>query len=220
MQTNVKNIIEFRNVSFSHGEKTILKNISFKVSASELVSLVGQSGCGKSTILALASGILKPNNGCVLVHNKPASLKNGHFGYMLQKDELLEWHNIETNATLGLSIKHRLNTNTKAHVRGLLKKYGLGEYLKSYPHQLSGGMRQRVSFVRTIALDPDLLLLDEPFSALDQYNRQYLADEVLKLVKKDKKAAIFVTHDPSEAKKLADRIIHLGGSPTEILKID
>ena len=158
-----KIMVSLKDVSFNYhtleGETQALKNISFDVYEGEFVGIIGPSGCGKSTLLSIISGLLKPSKGSVDV--------NGKIGYMLQKDHLFEWRNIWQNVLLGLEIQKSLTEESKKYVEGLLVKYGLGEFKNHYPNQLSGGMRQRAALIRTLALKPDILLLDEAFSALD-----------------------------------------------------
>ncbi|ABY93557.1 MAG: ABC transporter related [Caldanaerobacter subterraneus] len=210
-----KIMVSLKDVSFNYhtleGETQALKNISFDVYEGEFVGIIGPSGCGKSTLLSIISGLLKPSKGSVDV--------NGKIGYMLQKDHLFEWRNIWQNVLLGLEIQKSLTEESKKYVEGLLVKYGLGEFKNHYPNQLSGGMRQRAALIRTLALKPDILLLDEAFSALDYQTRLAISDEVYKILKYEQKTAIIVTHDISEAISMCDRIVVLSNRPAYVKKI-
>ncbi|EMT40058.1 MULTISPECIES: ABC transporter ATP-binding protein [Thermoanaerobacter] len=210
-----KIMVSLKDVSFNYhtleGETEALKNISFDVYEGEFVGIIGPSGCGKSTLLSIISGLLKPSYGSVEV--------NGKIGYMLQKDHLFEWRNIWQNALLGLEIQKSLTEESKKYVEGLLVKYGLGEFKNHYPNQLSGGMRQRAALIRTLALKPDILLLDEAFSALDYQTRLAISDEVYKILKYEQKTAVIVTHDISEAISMCDRIVVLSNRPAHVKKI-
>jgi len=210
-----KIMVSLKDVSFNYhtleGETQALKNISFDVYEGEFVGIIGPSGCGKSTLLSIISGLLKPSKGSVDV--------NGKIGYMLQKDHLFEWRNIWQNVLLGLEIQKSLTEESKKYVEGLLVKYGLGEFKNHYPNQLSGGMRQRAALIRTLALKPDILLLDEAFSALDYQTRLAISDEVYKILKYEQKTAVIVTHDISEAISMCDRIVVLSNRPAYVKKI-
>ncbi|EGD51412.1 ABC transporter related protein [Thermoanaerobacter ethanolicus JW 200] len=210
-----KIMVSLKDVSFNYhtldGETEALKNISFDVYEGEFIGIIGPSGCGKSTLLSIISGLLKPSYGSVEV--------NGKIGYMLQKDHLFEWRNIWQNALLGLEIQKSLTEESKKYVEGLLVKYGLGEFKNHYPNQLSGGMRQRAALIRTLALKPDILLLDEAFSALDYQTRLAISDEVYKILKYEQKTAVIVTHDISEAISMCDRIVVLSNRPAYVKKI-
>lgn len=210
-----KIMVSLKDVSFNYhtldSETEALKNISFDVYEGEFIGIIGPSGCGKSTLLSIISGLLKPSYGSVEV--------NGKIGYMLQKDHLFEWRNIWQNALLGLEIQKSLTEESKKYVEGLLVKYGLGEFKNHYPNQLSGGMRQRAALIRTLALKPDILLLDEAFSALDYQTRLAISDEVYKILKYEQKTAVIVTHDISEAISMCDRIVVLSNRPAHVKKI-
>ncbi len=188
-------------------------NFSFDLKEGEFVAIVGPSGCGKSTILSILCGLDKASNGTIEAD------KNIKFGYMLQGDNLFEWQTIFKNCLLGLEINKEVTKENKEYVKKLLKTYGLEEFMDAYPSNLSGGMRQRVSLIRTLATKPDLLFLDEPFSALDYQSRLAVSDDVYKIIKKEKKSAIMVTHDISEAISMADRIIVLSKRPSTIKSI-
>lgn len=234
-------MLKLKNVALNYysknGETMALKDVSFKINDGELISIVGPSGCGKTTILSLISGLIKPTNGEVLINNEP--VKSQFCGYMFQKDHLFDWRTIEKNILLGLEVrkyknkygdeniksshfKDRLKQKNeqfnldKEYALSLLKKYGLWEFKDKYPNQLSGGMRQRVSLIRTLALKPEIMLLDEPFSALDFQTRLNLCDDVYKILKSENKTAVLVTHDISEAISMSDRIIVLSKRPAVI----
>jgi len=217
---HLMDILEFKSVSLTYfsknGETKALDNISFSIKEKEFVSIVGPSGCGKTTILSLISGLLEPTKGNILINNKPISKSNNDIGYMFQKDELFEWRTIQSNIYLGLEIQNKLNNNSKKYVNTLLKKYGLWEFRNSHPSQLSGGMRQRVALIRTLALQPKILLLDEAFSALDYQTRLTVCDDVYKILKEEQITSILVTHDLSEAISMSDKIIVLTKRPAKI----
>lgn len=213
-------MLELKNVGFNYysknGETVALKNVSFKVAEGELVSIVGPSGCGKTTILSLISGLLEPSTGEVIVKNKTNDF---WAGYMFQKDHLFDWRTIKDNVLIGLEIQHNKTEENVKHVINLLNKYGLGDFVNKHPNELSGGMRQRVALIRTLALNPKMLLLDEPFSALDFQTRLNLCDDVYKILKTEHKTAILVTHDISEAISMSDRIIVLTNRPSTVKNI-
>ena len=209
-------LIHLSHVSFSYqtpgGETLALSDIDFSVYPEEFLAIVGPSGCGKSTLLSILSGLLKPENGERLASDLT-------IGYMLQRDHLFEWRSIWKNVTLGLEIQKRLNAETKVYARSLLKEYGLLPFADSYPSELSGGMRQRAALIRTLVLKPDLLLLDEPFSALDYQTRLNVSNDIGQILRHSKKTAILVTHDLSEAISLADRVITLSSRPATLSTI-
>lgn len=187
-----------------------VKDLSFSVNEGEFVAIIGPSGCGKTTVLSLAAHLLTPTKGKV-------ESGNCSFGYMLQKDELFPWRTIEKNIFLPLEIKKINNAETRAQALALAEKYGLKDFLKSYPASLSGGMRQRAALIRTLAVNPDILLLDEPFSALDYQTRLSVCDDVYKIIRSEKKTAVLITHDISEAISLADKIVVLSRRPATVL---
>jgi len=198
------------------GETEALRDISFSVAPGEFVAIIGQSGCGKSTLLSLISGILKPTAGAVLVDGKPVSGPSRKVGYMLQQDYLFEWRTILDNTVLGAEIQGADINKARARAKELLTRYGLGQFLHHLPRQLSGGMRQRVALARTLCTEPDVVLLDEPFSALDSQTRLALADEVTEILRREGKTAILVTHDIGEAISMSERIIVLSRRPGQI----
>lgn len=200
-------------------ETTALENVSFSIKEQEFVSIVGPSGCGKTTILSLIAGLIKPTTGKIFVADKTPTPKDNLCGYMFQHDNLLPWRTIEKNIYFGLEIKKQLSKMRKDYAMTLCEKYGLKDFVKKYPSELSGGMRQRVALIRTLALKPELLLLDEPFSALDFQTRLNLCDDIFEIIKCEKKTAILVTHDIQEAISMSDKIIVLSKRPAKIKAI-
>lgn len=206
--TNLKKIYHTKNK-----EIEAISDFSLTLNANEFIALVGPSGCGKSTILKILSGIEEKSDGKVEIK------ENTKLGYMLQEDSLFDWLTIKENCLLGLKIQNILNEETEKNVLRLLETYGLKDFINSYPSNLSGGMRQRVALIRTLAINPDILLLDEPFSALDYQSRLAVSDDVYRIIKKEKKSAIIVTHDIAEAISMADHIIVLTNRPCKIKNI-
>lgn len=208
-------IVSMEDISLRYhsisGETLAVSHLDLSVESGEFISVVGPSGCGKSTILSMLAGLLPPSAGDLKI--------NGHIGYMLQKDHLLHWRNIRNNALLGLEIQKKLTPENIEYVDFLLDQYGLSEFKDHYPWQLSGGMRQRVALIRTLAIKPDILLLDEPFSALDYQTRLSVSDEIGLIIRREQKTAILVTHDISEAISLADRVIVLTNRPATVKTI-
>lgn len=217
---NVKPLLELQNVSYAYhsksGETYALTDISFQVQRGEFIAVTGPSGCGKSTLLSLISGLLAPESGTILYEGQEKTKPDGKIGYMLQKDHLFEWRTIYGNVTLGLEIQHSLDEAARQRVDRMLKEYGLYRFRDARPSELSGGMRQRAALIRTLAPGPELLLLDEPFSALDFQTRLSVCDDVSQILKKEKKTALLVTHDLSEAVSMADRILVLTKRPARI----
>jgi NitT/TauT family transport system ATP-binding protein len=198
------------------GEIEALKGISLSIAPGEFVAIIGQSGCGKSTLLSLISGILKPTKGSVLVDGELIIGPSRKVAYMLQQDYLFEWRTILENAVLGAEIQNANMTLARRRATQLLTRYGLGQFLHYLPRQLSGGMRQRVALARTLCTEPEVVLLDEPFSALDSQTRIALADEVAEILRREGKTAILVTHDIGEAISMAERIIVLSRRPGQV----
>ena len=196
----------------------VLKDIDLSVKKGEFVTIVGHSGCGKSTILNLISGLLKPEAGTLLSRGRPITEADLHIGYMLQRDHLFEWRTIYSNVLLGLEISRTLTPERKEKVGEMMETYGLKSFSNARPSELSGGMRQRAALIRTLAMEPDLLLLDEPFSALDYQTRLNVCDDIGKIIKKEGKTAVLVTHDISEAISMADRVIVLAARPAYVKK--
>lgn len=208
-------IVSLDNVSLRYhsvsGETPAVSHLNLEVLPGEFICIVGPSGCGKSSILSMLAGLLSPSEGSIRI--------DGEIGYMLQKDYLLEWRSIRSNALLGLEIQKKLTKENIEYVDTLLEQYGLGDFKEHYPYQLSGGMRQRVALIRTLAVRPDILLLDEPFSALDYQTRLSVSDEIGSIIRKEGKTAILVSHDISEAISLSDRVVVLSGRPARLKKI-
>jgi NitT/TauT family transport system ATP-binding protein len=197
---------------------TAIEGVTIAVAAGEVVSIIGPSGCGKSTLLNLASGLDRPSAGRVFVDGEPVNGPNAHVAFMLQKDMLLPWRTIQENAEFGLEIQGKPAAARSAKARGLLEKYHLGEFLEHYPHQLSGGMRQRAALARTMAMDPDVLLLDEPFSALDAQTKMVLQQDLATTLAEEGKTALLITHDLSEAAALSDRVLVMSRRPGRIVR--
>ena len=216
-------MLTFENVTLTYqtldGEINALQDISFSITAGELVSIIGPSGCGKSTMLSLIAGLEKPTTGKIFINGAEVNGQINKTGYMLQTDNLLAWRTIKSNALLGLEIQGKKTKENIEHVNNLLKAYGLWEFKNNRPGQLSGGMRQRAALIRTLASKPDLLLLDEAFSALDYQTRLMVVDDVFNILRREKKTAVIVTHDISEGISMADRIIVLSKRPGKI-KLD
>lgn len=211
---NILSIKNLKKIYHTPKQETLaVENFSFDLKEGEFVAIVGPSGCGKSTILSILSGLEDSSDGNFIFKN------NAKVGYMLQQDALFEWKTILKNCLLGLEINNNLTKENEEYVINLLNNYGLGDFINSYPNNLSGGMRQRVALIRTLALKPDILLLDEPFSALDYQTRLAVSDDVYKILKREKKSAIIVTHDLAEAISIADRVIVLSKRPSVIKKI-
>ncbi len=211
----------FENVGFAYhsleGETAVLQNISFTVRKGEFLSVVGPSGCGKSTILSLIAGLLEPETGSIFFPACEDESKKVNIGYMLQRDQLFEWRTVLQNVTLGLEIRRKKTKEARKKLEEMLEKYGLGKFKDARPSQLSGGMRQRAALIRTLALEPELLLLDEPFSALDYQTRLSVGDDIGTIIEKEKKTAVLVTHDLGEAISLGTRVLVLSGRPARIL---
>ncbi len=209
----MKTILTFDDVALIYhtkrGETVAAEHLSFSVKEGEFVAIIGPSGCGKTTLLSLAAGLLTPSAGRVVSDG-------ASFGYMLQKDELFPWRTIEKNVCLPLEIKKLRGDEHKKRALSLAEKYGLKDFLQSYPSQLSGGMRQRAALIRTLATDPDVLLLDEPFSALDYQTRLNVTEDVANVIRSEKKTALLITHDISEAISLADRVLVLTKRPAHV----
>ena len=211
----MEKILEIKNVCKTYqaqnGEIEALKDINFNVNEGEYISIIGPSGCGKSTLLSIIAGLETKTAGEIDI--------KGKIGYMLQKDNLLEWRTIYKNVLLGLEIQKTLTAENKNYVEELLKKYGLYEFKDKYPKQLSGGMRQRVALIRTLAIRPKVLLLDEAFSALDYQTRLMVTEDIYKILKNENITALMVTHDISEAISMSDRVIVLTHRPATVKKI-
>lgn len=216
----MQNILELKNVGYSYhslrGETKALADVSFEVCEGEFVAIVGPSGCGKSTLLSIIAGLINPEQGTILFHNPDGSLNYPKIGYMLQRDHLFPWRSVYRNVTLGLELNHLMTPERLAAVDRLLREYGLESFKEKRPDELSGGMRQRAALIRTLALEPQLLLLDEPFSALDYQTRLMVSADICRLIRAAGKTMIIITHDLSEAISLADKIIVLSGRPAVV----
>lgn len=200
----MKQILEVKNISKKYqnkeGEVLAIQNVNFRVKEGEFVSIIGPSGCGKSTLLSIIAGLEEKTIGEIYIEGEKIEGVSNKIGYMLQRDCLLEWRNIFSNTMLGLEIKGNKNNESKEYAESLLKKYNLYEFKDKYPSELSGGMRQRVALIRTLAIKPKILLLDEAFSALDYQTRIMVTDDIYKILKKEGITAIIVTHDISEGR--------------------
>ena len=210
-----KSILKVENINKTYqaqnGEIVALKDISFDVKEGEYVSIIGPSGCGKSTLLSIIAGLEQKTSGQISIDKK--------IGYMLQKDNLLEWRTILNNVLFGLEVQKAKTKENKEYVLELLKKYGLYEFKDKYPNQLSGGMRHRVALIRTLAIKPKILLLDEAFSALDYQTRLMVTNDIYQILKNEEITAIMVTHDISEAISMSDRVIVLTERPATVKEI-
>ena len=195
------------------GEIQALMHVSFSVKDGEFVAIVGPSGFGKSTLLNILAGLERPSSGSVWLDETPVEGTTEKIGYMPQKDQLFPWRTIWANVTLGLELRGKKDPADLARVRDLLRRYGLADFERKLPSQLSGGMRQRCALIRTMATDPDLLLLDEPFSALDYQTRLSVSDDIHTIIRQEGKTAILVTHDISEAISMSDRVVVLSSRP-------
>ena len=219
----MNSLLELHNIYYSYhtldAETRALSDLSFSVQPGTFTAVVGPSGCGKSTLLSLICGLMKPDAGEILLNGIPLKENSPLIGYMLQHDHLLDWRSIYRNVTLGPEICGTLNTATKKCAYELLEQYGLKQFASARPSQLSGGMRQRAALIRTLVLEPELLLLDEPFSALDYQTRLNVSDDIGKILKSSGKPAILVTHDISEAISMADRVLILSARPATVRKI-
>ena len=214
MNNTIVKIEKLRKKYFDKDKETLaISDITLDVYSGEFLVIVGPSGCGKSTLLNILGNIDNKSDGTIIVKD------NLKIGYMLQVDCLFPWLTILDNALIGLRINNILTDDNISYVKGLLKTYGLAEFMNSYPSSLSGGMKQRVALIRTLALKPDILLLDEPFSALDYQTRLMVADDVYKIIKKENKTVIMITHDVGEACSLADRVVVLTDRPSKVKKI-
>jgi NitT/TauT family transport system ATP-binding protein len=212
--------IELREVGLSYfsrqGEAEALSDVSLSIDSGEFVAIVGPSGCGKSTLLSLISGILAPTSGSIWLDGERVNAPSRKIGYMLQQDYLFEWRTILDNVLLGAEIQGRDIAACRERATGLLTRYGLGEFQNSLPRELSGGMRQRAALARTLVTEPDVVLLDEPFAALDSQTRIALADEVTEALRRERKTVVLITHDIGEAITMAERVIVLSRRPGHI----
>ena len=219
----MENILEVKNIGKKYqnkeGEILALKNVNFRVKKGEFVSIIGPSGCGKSTLLSIIAGLEEKTTGEIYIEGEKVNGISSKIGYMLQRDCLLEWRNILSNTMFGLEVKGKKDNVNKEYVLELLKKYNLYEFKDKYPSELSGGMRQRVALIRTLAVKPKILLLDEAFSALDYQTRIMVTNDIYSNLRKEKITAIIVTHDISEAISMSDRVLVLSKRPGTIKDI-
>src|SRR5580658_1161856 len=215
--------LEYRNVTMRFarsdgpGALTALNCVSFEVHDGEVVSLIGPSGCGKSTLLNIGSGLAAPSDGLAFVDGERIAGANAHVAFMLQKDLLLPWRTVTENVMLGVEIQHVRPAERRLRARRLLDNFSLAEFSGHYPHQLSGGMRQRVALARTLAVDPHVLLLDEPFSAVDAQTRMVLQRDLAQTLSRSRKTALLITHDLLEAVTLSDRVLVMSARPGSII---
>ena len=223
----MEKILEVKNISKTYqnkeGEVVALENVNFKVKKGEFVSIIGPSGCGKSTLLSIIAGLESKTTGEIYIEGEKEENISEKVGYMLQRDCLLEWRNIFNNTMFGLEIKGMKNKENREYVDNLLKKYNLYDFKDKYPSELSGGMRQRVALIRTLAVKPKILLLDEAFSALDYQTRIMVTNDIYDILRKENITALIVTHDISEAISMSDRVLVLSKRPgtiKDIHKID
>jgi len=219
----MEKLLEISGVNLTYqsmtSETVALDSLNLEILDNEFVSIVGPSGCGKTTILSLIAGLLEPTKGDILLDGEPVKGPTTKIGYMFQRDNLFEWQTIKKNVMLGLILQKKKTPENIDYAMSLLDSYGLGDFKKHTPSELSGGMRQRVALIRTLATRPELLLLDEPFSALDYQTRLHVQDDVYKIIKSEKKTAILVTHDISEAIAMSDKIVILTKRPGKVKKI-
>lgn len=219
----MKEVLKLENISkiyqAKNGETEAVKNVNFTVNEGEFVSIIGPSGCGKSTILSIVAGLENKSNGKIYIDGVETEGLSTKIGYMLQKDSLLEWRTIYNNVLFGLEITHKKTKENEEYVRELLKKYNLYEFKDKYPTQLSGGMRQRVALIRTLAIRPEILLLDEAFSALDYQTRIMVTKDIYKILKNENITTVMVTHDISEAISMSDKVVVLTKRPATVKKI-
>lgn len=218
-----ENILSIKNITkiyqAKNGETKALDNINLDIKKGEFVSIIGPSGCGKSTLLSIIAGLEEKNTGEIYLDGKEIKGISSEIGYMLQKDSLLEWRTIYNNVVLGLEIRGIKTKENEEYVNNLLKKYHLYDFKDKYPTQLSGGMRQRAALIRTLAIKPKILLLDEAFSALDYQTRIMVTKDVYEILKEEKITSLIVTHDISESISLSDRVVVLSKRPAKIRNI-
>ena len=217
----MESILSLDHIYYSYhdknGETPVINDLSFEIKPGSFTSIVGPSGCGKSTLLSLLCDLIKPEAGTIYIRPSENNT-DSRMGYMLQKDNLFELRSIYKNVVLGLEINNKKTPENIAYVNHLLEQYDLAEFKSARPSQLSGGMRQRAALIRTLALKPDILLLDEPFSALDYQTRLEVREDICNILRSEKKTVILVTHDISEAIAMTDRVLILTSRPAKLLK--
>jgi NitT/TauT family transport system ATP-binding protein len=216
-------MLEFRNVSFSfpgrRGPVEVLHDVSFSCKEDEIVAVIGPSGCGKSTLLSLAVGLRKPTAGQVLVDGKPVKGADRRLGMLFQQSTLLPWRSVVENVELGLEIRGEPKAERRKRALALMKQYGLAGFERKYPHALSGGMQKRAALAQTLAIEQRVLLLDEPFAALDAQTRVVIENDVVKICRAGKRTMLLVTHDIAEAVSMADRVLVLSRRPATVKEI-
>jgi NitT/TauT family transport system ATP-binding protein len=216
-------MLEFRNISFSfpgrRGPIEVLRDVSFSCKADEIVAVVGPSGCGKSTLLSLAIGLRKPTAGDMLVDGRPVKGADRRLGMLFQQTTLLPWRSVLENVELGLEIRGEPKAQRRKRALALMNQYGLGGFERKYPHALSGGMQKRAALAQTLAVEPTVLLLDEPFAALDAQTRVVIENDVVKICRAGKRSMILVTHDIAEAISMADRVVVLSRRPATVKQV-
>lgn len=212
-QVAARPALDFHDVAVRFKSYTAVRNVTLSIADGEFVSVVGPTGCGKSTLLNVAAGLLAPAEGRVDVFGAPLSKLNRHAGYMFQADSLMPWFSALDNVTLGLEFRGESRRRCREHAQGWLARVGLSGHEHKYPHQMSGGMRKRAALAQMLILDPKILLMDEPFSALDIQTRQLMENELLDLWQGDRKSVMFITHDLEEAISLSDRVVVLSAGP-------
>lgn len=220
----MKEVLKLENISKTYqaknGETEAVRDVNFSVKEGEFVSIIGPSGCGKSTILSIVAGLENKSSGKIYIDGDETEDVSSKIGYMLQKDSLLEWRTIYNNVLFGLEITHKKTKENEEYVRELLKKYNLYDFKDKYPTQLSGGMRQRVALIRTLAIRPEILLLDEAFSALDYQTRIMVTKDIYNILKNENITTLMVTHDISEAISMSDKVVVLTKRPATVKKIE
>lgn len=213
-------MLTLKNICYSYhslqAQTAALKNISFHINEGEFVAIVGPSGCGKSTLLSIIAGLIEPEEGTIAFNNPDGSISYPKVGYMLQRDHLFEWRTVYQNAILGLEIGNKVTKENTERVLQMMKDYDLYKFKDKKPGELSGGMKQRAALIRTLAVNPQLLLLDEPFSALDYQTRLTVSADICRIIRSKNKTALLITHDLSEAISLADRVIILSKRPATV----
>lgn len=219
----MKQVLEVKNLSKKYqskeGETLAIDNVNFGIKEGEFVSIIGPSGCGKSTLLSSIAGLVEKSNGEIYIEGEEVQGITDKMGYMLQRDCLLEWRNILNNILFGLEIKRKITKESKEYAENLLKKYDLYDFKDKYPSELSGGMRQRASLIRTLATRPKILLLDEAFSALDYQTRIMVTNDIYEILRKENITVLMITHDISEAISMSDRVMVLTKRPAQIKNI-
>jgi NitT/TauT family transport system ATP-binding protein len=216
-------MLEFRDISFSftgrRGTVAVLQNVSFSCREDEIVAVIGPSGCGKSTLLSVATGLRTPSAGGVFVDGKPVRGTDPRLGMLFQQTTLLPWRSVVENVELGLEIRRVSKEARRKRALALISQYGLAGFERKYPHALSGGMQKRAALAQTLAIEPSVLLLDEPFAALDAQTRVVIQNDVVKICRAGKRSMLIVTHDIAEALAMADRVVVLSRRPATVKEI-